>query len=379
MSRPHRLPAIRAKALRWLGVFAFVGGMGSGSAATEGNPHNDQRVSGLRLSSALDLDRVSASDDERELLRLRGRVINNLMAADDVMGSVALLEQTQAQLLRRLSGTVSPAAPATPASAPDAMTGESAVGSAAFSDLFLPLGGALLALTAALGAYRRRPTTASADAATIVQPHVAAAQDSLPVLDTRPAAEAGTTVPAEIEDRAVLELAEMMLGFGRVKGAAVVLHEYISKNPDEALRPWIKLLDVYRQAGMRHRFEEVARRLHQRFNVQRLDWEEANPALSGNSVESFPHIVESLVAHWGSAQGVAYLKHLLLDNRGGERTGFSYDVVDELMLLQGVLEERLRADSASATAPESVSESSDPESVSEPDPTTVDSQPQLTT
>lgn len=38
----------------------------------------------------------------------------------------------------------------------------------------------------------------------------------------------------------VMELADIMLSFGRVKGAAQTLQEYIDSNPQDALQPWIR-------------------------------------------------------------------------------------------------------------------------------------------
>ena len=81
------------------------------------------------------------------------------------------------------------------------------------------------------------------------------------------------TVNEHFEANPVMELAEIMLSFGRVKGAAQALQEYIDTNPQEALKPWIRLMDVYRMAGMRHEFEKVARELNKNFNVEVQKWE----------------------------------------------------------------------------------------------------------
>ena len=50
------------------------------------------------------------------------------------------------------------------------------------------------------------------------------------------------------------------------------MQEYIDNNPQEALQPWIRLMDVYRMAGMRDEFERVASNLNQHFNVEVQNW-----------------------------------------------------------------------------------------------------------
>ncbi len=86
-----------------------------------------------------------------------------------------------------------------------------------------------------------------------------------------------TTLNEHFEANPVMELADIMLSFGRVKGAAQALQEFIDHNPEEALQPWIRLMDVYRMAGMRSEFENVARNLNQHFNVEVQSWEEGAP------------------------------------------------------------------------------------------------------
>ena len=52
------------------------------------------------------------------------------------------------------------------------------------------------------------------------------------------------TVDEHFEANPVMELAEIMLSFGRVKGAAQALQEYVDANPQETVKPWIRLMDV---------------------------------------------------------------------------------------------------------------------------------------
>ena len=163
------------------------------------------------------------------------------------------------------------------------------------------------------------------------------------------------TVDEHFEANPVMELAEIMLSFGRVKGAAQALQEYIDANPQEALKPWIRLMDVYRMAGMRHEFERVARELNKNFNVEIQKWElpaeeadtsvdvvldadHSRPAsrpdeVRVEGVESMPAIMEQVLMRWPEGDVIGYLNQLLRDNRGGTRIGFALPVVSDILFL----------------------------------------------
>lgn len=160
-----------------------------------------------------------------------------------------------------------------------------------------------------------------------------------------------TTLDEHFEANPVMELADIMLSFGRVKGAAQALQEYIDNNPQEALQPWIRLMDVYRMAGMREEFDAVARNLNQHFNVEVQSWEKAaaptvDLMLDGGvatdpggdlnkpaGIEDMPRILNSVLQMWESEDVVGYLYQLLRDNRGGQRQGFALPVVEEILFL----------------------------------------------
>lgn len=167
-----------------------------------------------------------------------------------------------------------------------------------------------------------------------------------------------TTVDEHFEANPVMELADIMLSFGRVKGAAQALQEYIDHNPQEALQPWIRLMEVYRLAGMRAEFEAVARNLNQNFNVEVQKWDPnsetvirpagysmevpidhpdeggARPvAPKPTCLEDMPRIISQVVELWPTGDVVGYLYQLLRDNRGGQRVGFALPVVEEILFL----------------------------------------------
>jgi len=132
-----------------------------------------------------------------------------------------------------------------------------------------------------------------------------------------------------------LELAEIMLSMGLGHGATQTLVEQIRSEPKQALRHWLKLLDIYRKNGQQVEFERSSEELRLHFNVRPEDWH----AQAGvrQSLEDFPHIARRLVELWGKADCLVYMRNLLDDNRGGARSGFPQSVAEELLLLTAIL------------------------------------------
>ena len=160
--------------------------------------------------------------------------------------------------------------------------------------------------------------------------------------------QAPANVPADVEQGGAgpaLELAEIMLSFGRVGGAAKTLHEYIEANPKEALRPWIRLLQIYQDNDLREEFEALATKLNRNFNVEIMRWsggqhrDELELLPLGQTtekvvtLEQLPHLREKVVSLWSKPGCRDYLEQLLRDNREGQRSGFTLPVVEELLFL----------------------------------------------
>ncbi|WP_341676109.1 hypothetical protein [Niveibacterium sp. SC-1] len=144
------------------------------------------------------------------------------------------------------------------------------------------------------------------------------------------------------EHDSAVELAEIMMSFGRVQGAAETLAEFIRANPKGAVKPWVKLLEVYRAANMRTEFDALAHQLNKTFNVKAVQWIDFDEVKhASETVEQLQHIVNQLLALWGTRACQTYLHHLLRDNRKGTRQGFPLGIVDDLLMLSGVLEIQL--------------------------------------
>ncbi len=150
-----------------------------------------------------------------------------------------------------------------------------------------------------------------------------------------------------------IDLAEVMLSYGRTTGAMQALKDYLHDHPTVSVRPWLKLLDLHRQTGMREDFERAAETVHRHFNVQVPGWDEGVSGVPLRSffdeeegieilgLEQLPHILAKIQATWPDASCLEYLRHLLVDNRGGGRLGFPVSVVAEILLLEDILNDRL--------------------------------------
>ncbi|WP_407279749.1 hypothetical protein U5817_03655 [Aromatoleum evansii] len=144
------------------------------------------------------------------------------------------------------------------------------------------------------------------------------------------------------EHESAIELAEIMMGFGRIRGAADTLAEFIASNPKKAVTPWLKLMEVYRAADLRAEFDALAKQLNKTFNVKAVTWESFDEARAAtNSMEQMAHVTKNVQQMWGTPECQAYLEHLLRDNRDGTREGFPLSVIDEILLLEAILDDQL--------------------------------------
>lgn len=165
------------------------------------------------------------------------------------------------------------------------------------------------------------------------------------------------------DDRAVIELARILTSFGRDNGAAQALLDHLEKNPSGALQPWIRLLEIYRGNDMRQAFELLADHLNRSFNVELIRWDDAvtGPALEltpadlekkrAMTLELYPHIRDQIDALWGREECLNYLQKLLRDNREGERNGFTFQVVQEIIFLTELMLKQKAAENAGTVSP----------------------------
>jgi hypothetical protein len=190
------------------------------------------------------------------------------------------------------------------------------------------------------------PAAAGAPAApTVTSPAVTSPAVTSPAV-TAPAAkpqeEDMPLVPAQLQCEYLMDLTDVMLSFGETQRALKTLQDFVLEHPDEALAPWLRLLELMKVHGKREEFEDLARKVHKAFNVPAPAWEE--PAASGpaTSLEDYAHVRKRLQDTWGSQACLDYLDTLMRDNRGGQRRGFPLPVMEEVILLRDTLGQRLQ-------------------------------------
>jgi hypothetical protein len=177
-------------------------------------------------------------------------------------------------------------------------------------------------------------------------------QATEPTLSAAPAPLPAHTGPEIAGAAPALELAEIMLSFGRVSGAAKTLEEYLAALPQESVRPWIRLLQIYQRNGMRDEFEALTLKLNRNFNVEIMRWDGGDSQKElqllpldtqqgkAMTLEDIPRIRDQIIALWGRPECPGYLEKLLRDNRDGQRSGFTLPVVEEILFLIDIVATR---------------------------------------
>jgi len=147
----------------------------------------------------------------------------------------------------------------------------------------------------------------------------------------------------ETESRleATLEEARLLMGINRTSDAIVHLKLTIESQPKASIYHWLYLLEIFRKLNLQQDFEHYATGLHETFNVIAPAWQDTEIAMVvAQSLEEFPHIMEKLYSTWPDDAAAVYLRSLITDNRGGERTGFGKAVLSEILLLIALLDTR---------------------------------------
>jgi hypothetical protein len=163
--------------------------------------------------------------------------------------------------------------------------------------------------------------------------------------DGRPDPQA-RTAPREAPQAAVNRLlleAELHLLFEQHDEARGTLEQAVDLDPAGRpdLRPWKMLFDLLRQTDDRPRFDQYVTRFQGRYNITPPSWGGGTPeAPEGGLAERFPRVMSKIVQLWGTAEGVELLNSLLLDDRGGNRRGFDYEIGEEISFLRDVLDRR---------------------------------------
>lgn len=141
--------------------------------------------------------------------------------------------------------------------------------------------------------------------------------------------------------QSLLSQVGILISANKESEAQIMLEKFIQLYPKQSVFPWLYLLELHRSNGQQEAFAQVVGHLHTTFNVEKADWKDEDSAMVVESqLDAFPHIILELERIWKTDDATQYLKDLQLDKRGGERQGFSLEVLKEIAVLQNVLEIR---------------------------------------
>jgi len=379
--------------MSWLSALALTTGLSAASAVSvtpaapspailAASPSTDDTDIAPRLRFSLRLSRPHASEAERDLLLREYRLTQAASAFWPEFDELSLRIRTAAQQVEALRSQLGrDSANAVPLAAGASVATESS----GWDSWLLPAGGAALALGILFASLRARRRRAPLDAG--LGPLVMGPDFELTVTGDVPPAQKSPeqTAPAGVQAEAVsphpmapalqpisldpatiklertLNLAQVMLTYGRASSAMRILRDYLVQYPAASVRPWLKLLETYQLMGLRDEFDLTAQNLHDHFNVRTPSWDDgvrevplrgffeddddsddsSAEAPLATGLEQLPHISARVQATWGSFECRDYLRMLLLDNRGGARSGFPVAVVTDILLLEDVLNELL--------------------------------------
>jgi hypothetical protein len=140
---------------------------------------------------------------------------------------------------------------------------------------------------------------------------------------------------------ATLQEAKLLMSINRATDAVAHLKLTIESQPKASINHWLYLLEIFRKLNLKEDFEQYAKALNETFNVMTPIWYDTQIAMVvPESLEEFPHIMEKLYSVWPGELATVYLRGLITDNRGGERTGFGKAVLGEILMLIELLDLR---------------------------------------
>ncbi len=117
--------------------------------------------------------------------------------------------------------------------------------------------------------------------------------------------------------------------------------EVLEAKPDHE-RPtspvhWLNLIDLYRLAGERNKYEQMAARFMSVFNARVAPWDDdAAAPENSRGLEGFPVVMDRIVQLWHTEALLSFLENLLIDERDGARAGFDLAAYRDILFLTNI-------------------------------------------
>lgn len=129
--------------------------------------------------------------------------------------------------------------------------------------------------------------------------------------------------------------AEFFLVLGQDESAIEVLENYIHNSTAASPMPFLKLLEIYRQLGMRVAYERTRMNFNLRFNAHAALWDA--DMTHGHELKDYPGILERLQALWAYPDKALEVLERSLMRQDAESYTFDLPAYRELLFLYAIL------------------------------------------
>lgn len=141
------------------------------------------------------------------------------------------------------------------------------------------------------------------------------------------------------QEMSILEHADVFLSHGRAELAIQMLQSHLLENPKQSVTIWLFLLDLLAKQNLHALYEQAALECKDHFNVH-IPGFDAKPSSTAHTLEAYPHLCAGLQGVWGTPAALTYLDDLIYNNRLEPRVGFDKQLIEELLALKSIAQER---------------------------------------
>ena len=141
------------------------------------------------------------------------------------------------------------------------------------------------------------------------------------------------------QEMSVLEHADVFLSHGRTELAIQMLQSHLLEYPKQSVTIWLFLLDLLAKQNLHALYEQAALECKDHFNIN-IPGFDAKPTAAAHSLEAYPHLSAGLQAVWGTPAAITFLDDLIYNNRLEPRGGFDKQLIEELLALKSIAQER---------------------------------------
>lgn len=115
------------------------------------------------------------------------------------------------------------------------------------------------------------------------------------------------------------------------------LKNHLTQSPKQSARIWLYLLDKLKSEGLQADYDCTANNCKIHFNLQTEAFLTLNQATTEPAtLESFPRLINTLNACWGTPAALSFLDDLIYNTRPMPRIGFNRYVFEELLMLRDI-------------------------------------------